>query len=502
MKTIATLLCIILLPAIVPAQQLRGLRSNSQSDLPRLQWWTNNLNDTLRVKVFRAPHNEETFTEIQTWQTWFYVSDTLVVEITDTTLARKGIWQYYLEAHTRDGKTILSDILFAHNLGYLAPPEVLNLRTRPARDTRAIELQWEVRNPSTIVSQNLFRSHDFDEGYQWVTRLPAHARSYTDEVPRANEPWFYFIVIQDFFGYQPAGIRVHGFATFAEKPFAPSGFVARREQQDVVLSWSITGENIFGYRIYRRENGTGGFSPLGGPFYLPGKDLMKTDLQAIGPETRSLEYYMVSISDGYIESAPTDTLILYIEENLVVAPPPELDCLVQNDGTVLLLWSPAPDFSGIMGYNVYRAHDGEEYQRLNPSPLAENRFVDQHPPANREISYQVESINPGGKPSSTRTTSSLQHHPPQIKLVLSCRQVRSGIQLEWVPLKVDGIRGLQILRQENNEEPVLLTRIANERGTYTDTRTSPETSYVYIMVAEMTDGRLIVVNDGVVVSRH
>ncbi len=86
--------------------------------------------------------------------------------------------------------------------------------------------------------------------------------------------------------------------------------------------------------------------------------------------------------------------------------------------------------------------------------------------------------------------------------MLSCSQTGNNILLQWVPLSLEGVKNLRIMRQTNDDEPSLLTTVANQRGTYTDNRTTPETAYVYYVIAEMTDGRLIMVNNGVSVSRY
>jgi hypothetical protein len=502
MKFLTTFIYLTLMTVLLHAQQIRGLRSNSQSDFPLLQWYMTNHFDSLGFQIFRAAHDDNNFLEIQTRRNQFFYSDTLILEISDTSLTTNGIWQYYILAKTSDGAAIYSDIMYAHNMGYLSPPEVFNFSTRPATDTKAIELNWELRSPATVVSQTLFRSRNFDDGYEWVTNLPANARSYTDPVTRANEPWFYFILIKDFFGYQPPGTRVHGFATFAEKPSTPIKLNANRQGNDIQLSWINTGDNTFGYRIYRRINGTGGFFPAEGPFYLPGEQIYRIDSMAVEPDTRILEYYCVSISDGYLESIPSDTIIMYIAENFMVNSPRELDYIVQPDGKVLTFWTPADDFSGISGYNVYRKLNDEPIEKVNRAILTDNYFLDTLPKEQGIIKYQVEALNFAEKPSDTRTEIYLEYNIPVYKLVLSCSQVQNGLMLEWVPIRMEGLKSLQIYRQKDDEETALLTTVLNEKGTYTDTRTLPGSSYIYFVIAEKENGDLIMINDGIVASRY
>lgn len=261
-------------------------------------------------------------------------------------------------------------------------------------------------------------------------------------------------------------------------------------------------DNIFGYQLYRRENNTGEFSPLGAPFYLPGELISATDSLPVPDSVISLEYYCVSISDGYLESVPSDTILVFFPEHILASPPAEVDYSFEAEGQIRLFWTTDDPIQGASGYNVYRKVNGNTPVKLIAEPVWENTFLDTSINEIGNVTYQVEALNLAGKPSARRTEVSLENHLRQTRLVLSCRQAGDNILLHWVPLSLEGIKNLRILRQIDNDEPALLTTVANERGTYTDNRTTPETNYVYYVIAEMNDGRQIMVNNGVSVNRY
>ncbi len=66
------------------------------------------------------------------------------------------------------------------------------------------------------------------------------------------------------------------------------------------------------------------------------------------------------------------------------------------------------------------------------------------------------------------------------------------------PRSQEGIKTLQIYRQKYEAELSLLSRVENTRGTYTDSRAVAGETYIYMVTAEMNDGRVVRVNDGVV----
>ena len=495
------ILLTVLLPALLQAQEIKGLWSQSEGNYPQLSWVAVGVIDSTGFDVFRAEHGSEAFARIIPWRGVGLVGDSITFMVTDTTLVEQGIYQYYIAAPTPDGRLVRSDILYAHNMGYLAPPHIVRFTASGVAEQKAIQLRWKLSNPATVVSQALFRSRNFDDGYEWVTRLPASADSYIDPVPRANEPWFYFIVIQDFFGYQPPSVRVHGFTTYAEKPYAPLDVAWEVDGEDIRLTWRRVGDNIFGYRIHRRIDGRGDFLPVGGPFYVPGKTVDFLDHQAAGPGREMLEYYVVSVSDGYLESTPSDTVTILLLHNASVSPPHEVDWVVDAEGNTMLLWPPADDHAAVAGYNIFRSVDDSDPVQLNTGTRVDNFFVDRERLVHGHIRYWVEAVNRGGRPSDRRTEVSLERPAPRKKLVLSCRQDQAGIVLEWAPLNMDGPHKLLIFRQQEDEEPLLLARVAQEQGTYTDTETAAGKSYIYVVMLEMDDGTLIMAHDGVIVNR-
>lgn len=501
MKKKILIIAITLSPLLVKAQQIKGYQSSSESNMPSVTWMATELTDTLAYEVLRAPHGSERFEPIATLTNRYYTGDTLFFIMTDTTLTEKGIWQYLIRINTPEGRTLNSELMMAHNLGYIPPPRIVNFRTSPAPGQKAISLNWELRNPETVVNLAIYKSYRFDDGYELVTTLPSTARDYTDPVARANEPWFYFILIQDYFGYQPPSVRVHGVTDYAGQPIPPQNFSATRTDNYISFTWRKVGDDIFNYRLYRRTNQTGRFFPVGDPFFIPGRHISFRDSLEITDNITHLEYYATSLSDGYVESNPGDTVLLFFPENEAVPPPSVLDHIADASGNITLLWT-AIESGAVSGYNIYRKTEDSPFEKLNQELLPVNTYRDNTLTTSGNIVYQVETVNRGGKPSHLRTETTVVFQPQQIKLVVSCIQTRNGLQLQWVPLETAGIEKLQIYRQKNEEDPILLTTVENSRGTYTDTQTENETSYIYTFMAAMKDGRTVMVNDGVIINKN
>ncbi len=94
------------------------------------------------------------------------------------------------------------------------------MTAHPVKDHKAIRLEWELREARSLQGIAVFRSTSYEDGYELVAQLPGEAREYTDMVPRSNEPYFYFLILRDFFGYQQPG-RLSWLQSYAREPMSP-----------------------------------------------------------------------------------------------------------------------------------------------------------------------------------------------------------------------------------------------------------------------------------------
>jgi len=69
-------------------------------------------------------------------------------------------------------------------------------------------------------------------------------------------------------------------------------------------------------------------------------------------------------------------------------------CAARSAKEVKLTWDPVP---GVVGYNVYRsAQPGGEYERINPAPLPQPRYVDTDVEPGKTYFYRVTAVNAVG----------------------------------------------------------------------------------------------------------
>lgn len=500
MKKSAIILFIILIPAVLKAQQIFGVRSLSEGAYPEMRWAQKGRVDSASFTVYRAHTGSIDYNQIKTIQFISFSHDSVFYRVIDTTLTTKGLFQYFIET-TSGGMPIRSEILFGHNLGYIPAPAVVNFTAHAVKEFKALQLNWKLSNTLTVKSISLFRSTSYDKDYSLIATLPAEAVSYTDNITRANEPYFYFILINDFFGYQIPSVRIHGISDYAEIPYPPQQFTAKLSGKVVTFTWKGVGSDIIGYRLYRSAGAGHKYFPVNQRIPYTGENTTVTDT-ITETDKSPLYYYAVSVSDGYLESNTTDTIAIDLSRFKPVSPPAEADFTLDSTGRVMLMWTSQISNPAIKGYNVYRETSEKAFEKINRNlvPVAFNFFTDESLTGYGLFRYAIEAVNDAGEKSVVRTYVDVNRPAPVIHLVISAVQTATGIELSWQPLGEISIKKLAFYRQTGESEPVLAGKADNISSKFTDTRFTPGSTALYFVVAEPMQGEPFVVNDGILVN--
>ncbi|HUX53346.1 MAG TPA: hypothetical protein VMV56_02910 [Williamwhitmania sp.] len=499
-------LVLLLLPLWLEGQVITGFNTLSGTKNPELYWIAKNMPKPNNFKVFRSGMEKKEFKEIGTIHLTEMRHDTLVFLVIDTTLTKEGLYQYYIEVKTADSTTVHSDILFGHNLPNIPKVMLTSFTAEPAKDRKAIHLQWKLNYGFTVKSLSLFRSKKFDTGYQLVASLPADAVEYTDPVDFSNEAYFYFIQINDFFGYQLPSIRIHGFSTFKETPYPPQDFKLAHKEGSVELTWKNVGSNVVGNKIYRQistvtnGNAANKFFPCTGLIKSVGERGSFTDTILKSNPSVQVSYYVVAVSDGYVESNPSETLTVVNQGPAEASPPKELSYVIDSLQNLMLIWTRQNDDPQIAGCNIYKSGEGLATTKLNKKlvPVGINYFTDENFSGYGQCTYEVEAVSVSGAPCKVRANINVGPVFPRPRVILSLQKTDKGISVEWSSISAKGIKRMELYRQAGDDKPTLLTTIKNgEKTSYLDLTAKPGGFYVYSVVAILNDNTKLVINEGV-----
>ena len=496
MKTIK-IFFLLLFPTFLFGQGITLQKAVSDSDYPEITWQTSLTIDTTAFQVFRAGAGNKQFVEIHTihFADKAEGNDTMVFTIFDTTLVEKGLYMYYIEAVSK-GNPVKSETAYGHNYGMLPRPQLAYFKATPLTDRKAVRLHWKLNFNQTVSSMELFRSKNYDTGYIKITDLAPDMESYSDVVPMANEPWFYFMVIHDYFGNQIPGVRTPAFATFAEKPIRPQNISGNFNNDTLQLHWANTGKNIIGYRVYRSLNNKA-FRLMGDMVQSLNEKEAFTDA---GPELKkavNLGYYVRNVSDGFVESNSSDTLYFYLAGHEKLLPPNDMDIVTDNNGNIKLFWKPSEE-GFVQAFNLYLVNPNGDTLLLNNTPIEQNYFVDTVYRTEGKYQYEIEGIGYGGKVSAQKTRRAVHRYKPRIHVLLDLKKRKDGIEISWKKPLNKHITRLMLYKKTGNTKAVLKKSFSNQEDIdYLDTQVSRGNFYLYQLMAKMENGDELLINDGV-----
>ena len=496
MKKISAIILLFALPVLIIAQNIPVLRSVSGTGYPELTWYSFQHGLKPGYSVFRAPVGTDDFRPVNTTRLFSERNDTTFFTVSDTTLEKKGLYMYYIEVSDPKGTVLKSDVIYGHNMGSIPSPAVTDFTATSDTTRKALHIRWKLNYSFSVKSFALFRSRHYDRDFVCVATLPADTTGYTDPVAVSNEPYFYFLLISDYFGYQLPSVVIHGICTYAEKPYPPQDFAAAGSGEAVRLSWRRLGSNVIGYRVFR--SGTEGRFTQISPMLPPDSLASYTDTTANIPGVTRARYYAVAVSDGYLDSNPTDTLEVALPWNTVVEAPAEADHVIDSAGHIMLLWT-LPETPGVSGYNVYRSYRNSEPRKINSVliPAETNTFTDNNPMGYGAYDYYIESVGPTGRSSAAQTVVHANLPVPGYHVVLTAVASDQGIVISWAPPGFPDLDAFYFYRKEGSAPARMAAMVKPGAGTWTDSGVKPGVSYIYTLVAEFRDGGRLLVNDGI-----
>jgi hypothetical protein len=485
---------------LIQGQSVKSLRSVNKGEFPEIRWYSGINLDTTDFSIYRTSMEANKFKLVNTLHGSDLKGDSLIYWVIDTTLSEKALYKYFITFPFTKDSVLRSEIMYGHNLGAIPSPQIVRFDAKPAKGKKAIDLNWELNYNFSVNTLSILRSRKYDDGYELIATLSGDANSYTDPVDVANEAYFYFIMINDYFGYQSPSVRIHGISTYKEKPLPPQSFKLSNEDNQAKMTWNRIGNNIVGYKVYRRLNSFGDFYPMSKMFYTPERDVSFVDSTVKGLKNKDIEYYVVSVSDGFVESSPSDTLTFHVQGDILKGAPQECDYVFDSLGRTMLIWTSQEIDNEVRGYNVYRSTSEGKMAKLNQQliPYNINYFVDEDNTGTSENIYEIETVSITNTPSVTRAIARVnRQHMPQ-HLILSLNKTSKGILIQGVPLSGTNIKEIVLLKRVNSGDPKQVTKLKPDNIKYTDISVKHGEIYNYSAIAVLKDNTKETVNAGVV----
>ncbi len=144
----------------------------------------------------------------------------------------------------------------------------------------------------------------------------------------------------------------------------------------------------------------------------------------------------------------------------------------------------------LAGYVVFRRTSQGDWQRLNPSILAVNKFQDVAVKNEVEYTYRIRALRRLGayalesQDSPSRTVMAQDLTPPPPLLNLVAVPTSRGVELRWEPSPAKDLAGYRVYRLRAGEaSPVRLTPLLVEKPYFVDSQAIRGETYYYSVTA-------------------
>lgn len=317
---------------------------------------------------------------------------------TDTTIRKKpAVYDYRIVALTNN-EQIREDIIRA----YAYPPDVRpfagKFKAANKKGTNNISLSWKIDNSFILQNITIQRSRKKAEGYQPIASLQSSDTGYIDKVDDANEPFFYRLdmsTIRDGKIYQSASIFVT--PDFAIIPMAATNVKATQKNKSIIVTWENFDDKAKGFYVKKRTENNGDFIAASSIVTKDSTNKYEWRDTTAGLVVNEMyQYVIVSESNSFDKSKPSDTATISFKNNDIrLSPPQNLSIITANDTTYNLAWVvDSLRMNEIAGYAVYlkKANEKEFKQMENGITTADINYIQIPKPTDGDT-YKVQSLN-------------------------------------------------------------------------------------------------------------
>ena len=349
--------------------------------------------DSVSLNIYRKDAKGEKLikqkSKVATNRKWLF-ADT-------TTRKNPGVYDYRIVA-LADNVSVREDKVRA----YAYPPDVRPIAGKfkavNKKGTNNISLSWKIDNSFILQNITIQRSRKKTEGYQAIASLQGSDTVYVDNADDANEPFFYRLdmsTIRDGRIYQSASIFV--LPDFAIIPMAATNVKAIQKNKSIVVTWENFDDKARGFYVKKRTENKGEFITASSVITKDSTNKYEwKDTTTALVVNQMYQYVIVSESNSFDKSNPSDTVIIsFINNDVRLSPPQNISIITANDTIYNLAWVvDSLRMKEIAGYAVYvkKSSEKEFKQMENGITTADVNYIRIPKPRDGDT-YKVQSVN-------------------------------------------------------------------------------------------------------------
>lgn len=258
----------------------------------------------------------------------------------DSTLPAQGTYQYTLEVIA--GNTTLlreTKTVYAYPAGL--SPMIKSFTGQAKKGTAEVTIKWDIANTFLAGNLTLARSRNRESGFTTIAVLKNTDRSFLDIVNDANEPFFYQLQVPDLSKSTIlTSITIYVLPDFVIKPIPAQNVRGLLKNNQPNISWQSGDQASRGFYVFKKTIADRKFTQASGIIVSNNNGQFSwTDSTSQLKPGQSYQYTILSESNSYTKSEPSDTVTVIVPgANLQLLPPEELR-LVQDNDSLRIVWT-------------------------------------------------------------------------------------------------------------------------------------------------------------------
>lgn len=453
-----------------------------------LEWIVDQPKDMKLINVYRAYFGTQEFKKIKTDRGYYTDKKGLHLIAIDTTTEKSSLYKYYIQPVDLYGNVDeISEVISAGKLQTENLIPISSLYTETLEDYK-IKLSWKLNKSAISSNIQIWRSDNYDEGYEQIMNLPPEALEYIDILPQASENYYYYLKInggmgQEFKTAKIAAIIKNNVNVLPE----PKNVEGKPIKEGVEISWEYDEPYVNGFYIYRSTASVERFDQISN--LIP---VNKNRIYSFKDEDKSLKagemysYTLRAENDAYTLGKYSDTIHVIPGKKPTLEAPQKLKT-VWRDGIVELYWKNMSETSEyLLGYKVYRKMDESSSFQLMPNDTLrsyKNYYNDKKVLEGKNYTYQVAAIDLYGSESIASISSTIAIPKNNTAMSAPSKPLAyknsKGVIISWNQIASDEIKSIKIYRSEANSTPKAIKTVVSNDENFIDSTVQKGVLYYY-----------------------
>jgi fibronectin type 3 domain-containing protein len=462
-------------PGKKPEYQLKFSSVQANGNAIRLIWSFSKENHPYGIRVFRDVYLQTNPQEIKPEIVFVQQKDSIMAEITDREVAERMTYRYMIVPYDVFGnERSPSDAVLVVNLKPFG--EALNLTKFTAKSAdkeNGIRLAWAYREKKALNRILIYRSDNFDSGFQRLADIPAQDTSYTDRNVQPVKSYYYFLVFDNVYGQSPPSSKVIGMLNPTHNVVLPPqqvGIKSLPEGNRII--WRQTEPGTKGYYVYRG----GGFNAK----LVQISPFIETDSMVVWYIDKK-ENLSPGITYSYAVKAVNTSssisqlsVIVYANPVSRELPVPLNLRTVKYGKAVMLVWEDMGKImSQITGYRVYRKIlDSKKTSEFEPVCKLNitNSFVDSMISPGIHYSYAISSLGISDSESGLSQTIEFVNEKSKPFPPAGLRAIagKEEVLLHWDSPGTTDIKEYRLYRETTDTKAELIATLKPGTTDYAD----------------------------------